>query len=317
MKKLICLLMVFMLLGCSECLASTYFPSNDPLDRPQIEGLGEDGFLISEEDEFVYTDAENGLWIYVSHDLRVEIDRYKANDLDLVWLTAHIWEREAAGFETFFSNEKKPWDAHINQETLSRRERLVFACNADFFSARLGDMPVGIVIRHGKVISKKTTSSRGSIPTLDLLAFYPDGRMITYNSNSYTPDELLAMGVTDTLSFGPILIKDGVLQLEQLQDMGHAREPRTALGMVEPGHYVCILTEGRTKDSEGVQLSWLGEMMAEEGCVEALNLDGGLTSVMCFMGTKINKTGKDGQNENARRTTDLIGIGHSELVKTP
>ncbi|MCQ2453438.1 MAG: phosphodiester glycosidase family protein [Clostridia bacterium] len=312
------LLVLLVLIGCmATCSASTLFPSNAPCERPEIEGVDEDGYLLSDEDEFVYADAENGLWVYVSSEMRVEIDRFKANDLDLVWLSAHIWQKEPTGFETFFSNEKKPWDDHMNQETLSRRERLIFSCNSDFFSARLGDIPVGIVIRHGKVISKKTAASRSGIPTLDLMAFYPDGVMKTYGSREYTPDALLEMGVTDTVCFGPILVRDGELKLEYLQNLGHAREPRTALGMIEPGHYVCILTEGRTKDSEGVELSWLGQMMAEEGCVEALNLDGGKTSVMCFMGNKINQTGLPGKDEYARRTTDLLGIGHSEKVTKP
>ena len=48
----------------------------------------------------------------------------------------------------------------------------------------------------------------------------------------------------------------------------------------------------------------------------AFNLDGGQTAVMTFMGKQITRIGKyDGGKTSARATTEIIGIGYSELIE--
>ena len=46
-----------------------------------------------------------------------------------------------------------------------------------------------------------------------------------------------------------------------------------------------------------------------------LNLDGGQTALIMFMGEKINETGVCGTNNVGRKTTDIVGVGYSELVE--
>ena len=53
--------------------------------------------------------------------------------------------------------------------------------------------------------------------------------------------------------------------------------------------------------------------MAELGCTSAINLDGGATSVMMFMGRQINKSGNYGDITN-RKQNELFGIGHSNNI---
>ena len=52
--------------------------------------------------------------------------------------------------------------------------------------------------------------------------------------------------------------------------------------MIEPGHYVAILAEGRLKDSNGVSVKQLALMMREKGCTVAYNLDGGNSATLVF-----------------------------------
>ena len=55
--------------------------------------------------------------------------------------------------------------------------------------------------------------------------------------------------------------------------------------------------------------------MLEAGCTQALNLDGGQTAVMTFMGNQITRIGKySGGRTSARTTTEIIGVGHSDLI---
>jgi len=80
-----------------------------------------------------------------------------------------------------------------------------------------------------------------------------------------------------------------------------------AIGMAEPWHYIAVLVRGRPSSTyAGVHLDWLAEKMAEYGCTEALNLDGGLTATMAFMG-KIILTG----GGKLRSQGSLITFGES------
>ena len=100
------------------------------------------------------------------------------------------------------------------------------------------------------------------------------------------------MGVTDTYAFGPILVRDGEIS-SSLYDKTVVRytddEPRMAMGCIAPYHYIIVSAKGRTNDSDGVTMSWLAERMKALGCENALNVDGGNTVALYFMGDVLNK----------------------------
>ena len=77
--------------------------------------------------------------------------------------------------------------------------------------------------------------------------------------------------------------------------------------MIEPWHYVALIVKGRVNDSKGIYLDWLAERMADKGAVEAINLDGGGTVALVFMGEILNKT-----TRNMRNVTSIIGFGRTE-----
>ena len=81
--------------------------------------------------------------------------------------------------------------------------------------------------------------------------------------------------------------------------------------MVEPGHYVSIIAEGRLSDSSGISMAYLGKLMYQKGCQVALNLDGGQTGVMLFMGKQLNTIGIYNGAHLARPTSEILGIGYS------
>ncbi|MNM66756.1 hypothetical protein D3C81_782550 [compost metagenome] len=109
---------------------------------------------------------------------------------------------------------------------------------------------------------------------------------------------MLADGVLNTLSFGPVLIKDG----EVTSNFDHVKidtnfgnrsiqnaNPRTGIGMIAPNHYVFIVVDGRKEGySRGMTLTEFAQVFADLGCTEAYNLDGGGSSTMYFMGRVVN-----------------------------
>ena len=117
------------------------------------------------------------------------------------------------------------------------------------------------------------------------------------------------MGAAQVFSFGPVLITDGEINPDVLNPKYYPyNEPRVAIGMIEPWHYVAIVVRGRPKSGyAGVHLDWLAQQLLDRGCVEALNLDGGQTATMMFNG-KIIETGDSG----LRSQGSLICFGTME-----
>jgi len=124
----------------------------------------------------------------------------------------------------------------------------------------------------------------------DTLAFMPDGTMRIFKAGEITADELLAEGVENTFSFGPTLIDGGVIQDGLDTHPLRHLNPRTAVGMIEPYHFLLVVVDGRDDDySKGITLTGLAELLSSYGCQVAYNLDGGQSAAMAFMGENINR----------------------------
>lgn len=306
MVKKLLLWMTVLLLTLPVCFAEGEWPE-----------LNADGYLDS--GEFVYVNAEEGLWRYVAQDLKVEIIRYVVQEpKKLTWYEAEVWSRNGVNWGMVTNIEGKHMSSSDYPYVVARKNQTVLAINGDYAQTRYPakDSSVGIIIRDGKVFSSRTKKGtyRG-FPNLEVLALYPDGRMEVYDSDEKTADEYLEMGVTTTLAFGPWLIRDGQMNTDNIDALNKPNNPRTAIGMVEPGHTFAMLLEGRHKGSHGSQISFLAERMLEKGCTVAFNLDGGQTGCMVFMGEQINVVGGSKmKNGSARKATELLGIGTSELV---
>ncbi len=286
---------------------------------PPFEGWPEltpEGFLLvkdGEKDrEFIHQDAENGRWIYLSPTLSVQIERFSAryNRKMVVWFMADVRFTGEEHFRAFSANPDNPSRAQDRPETIAQNNRVVYAQNGDLFSFRLYNKErTGLIIRSGKLLHEDTyTRPVAKIPPLDELALFADGHVEMYTPGQMTGQDYLAKGALDVLAFGPILFKDKMKD-DRLQQSFTHREPRSAIGVVAPGHFVGIMVEGRNKRSAGVPLSFVADRLLERGCVDAYTLDGGQTAAMLFMGENVMTPGIYNGFQKARRQQDIIGIG--------
>ena len=287
--------------------------------------LNAQGFL--DEGEFIYSSTDEGLWIFIDQTCKIIIERKYDATQPLTWYETEIWTDIEAGemLRTTWNDAEKKTKVRADAAETATKHGIVLAFNTDYFTYRVdvnaSGRNTGIVIREGQILYNDPYPEKKSLdpdyfPNLDMIAFFEDGSMEVFRSFEVTAQELLDMGAYDVFSFGPYLMKDGALS-QQAYDANDTKNPRCALGMVEPGHYVYIMAEGRLKQSGGLTLTYLAKLMRAKGCQNAINLDGGQTAVLIFMGEQINAIGAyDGGKTNSRPTCEVMGVGYSEQVGT-
>ena len=287
-------------------------PTPRPIDESGWPELDEDGFL-KEEGEYFNENDEDGQWTYLSRTLRITIRRGEDPSIPLEWFETEILTRDGETFRTAITDPDHPGRKFRYPYDISRDEKFVLGFSDDFYATRMADREtVGIIIREGQIISEKTNSRTGHhLPNLDMMAQYPDGRLEVYECTEYTAQQLLEKGAVNVFSFGPILLRDGEIN-ELLYTYYRSTEPRHALGMIEPNHYLLLSVQGRNKDSKGTMLQRVAEMMKERGVTQALNLDGGNTMALIFRGRMLNKLATYKKRNFVRTVTSLIGIGYTD-----
>ena len=288
--------------------------TQEPAPLPEMPERDAEGFLAG-EGEFVYENDEDGLWIYLSPTLQVEIRRQQDSRIPLIWFETDIRTRGEERFRTVMTDPDHPGKGYRMPYDIAKDEGFVLGFSDDFYAERMHKKEtVGIIIREGQIVCSKTKSKRDShLPNLDMMIQYPDGRMEVCDCTEYTAEELLDKGALNVFSFGPILIRDGVIDEKMYGSHYRSIEPRHALGMIEPGHYLLLSVQGRRDDSKGTMLQRVAEMMKEKGVTQALNLDGGNTMALVFRGRMLNKEAVFQNRKFVRSVTSLIGIGTTEI----
>ena len=180
----------------------------------------------------------------------------------------------------------------------------ILAVNGDYYGANT----TGYVIRNGVVYrdTVREDSSNGD------LAIYKEGSFKIIYEDQVSADELVKDGVVNLLAFGPSLVENGEIAVDTNSEVGQSMSsnPRTAIGIIDENHYIIIVSDGRTSESEGLSLYQLAEIMKSYGVKTAYNLDGGGSSTLYFNGQVINKPTTNGNTISERSVSDIVYIGY-------
>lgn len=285
-----------------------------PVDMPVRDEAGFPAELG--QGDYRFSSEEYGLWLYLSPSLTIEIRRYEDAPGKNIWFECDI---QASPESPLLSKINWSQNGRITVAHEPVRCALengyVLCLSDDHFGARLhASSKLGVCIRDGKVITDETYAKPTSrFPNLDVLALFKDGSMRACFSGEHDAAEYLAMGAVDTFSFGPVLVQGGQINpLVYDRDYHYVKEPRCALGAIGPYHYFALVVNGRTGSAKGVKLDWLAEKMLEKGVTDAINLDGGGTASLVFLGERLNKTGS-----SVRSLYSCIGFGSVDLSTQP
>ncbi|MHB1002129.1 MAG: phosphodiester glycosidase family protein [Armatimonadota bacterium] len=91
--------------------------------------------------------------------------------------------------------------------------------------------------------------------------------------------------VTEAVGGNPILMKNGKLINESFDNTSFSigPHPRTAAGVTADGKLVLATVDGRQSISRGMSLKQIAEVMKSQGCIDAVNLDGGGSTTMATL----------------------------------
>ena len=237
---------------------------------------------------------------------------YSGNGISIVINTVRVADTTAYVADVLLSSAdslktalaQNTFGSNITQTTSDMAEEngAILAINGDYYGANKR----GYVIKNG-VLYRDTV--RQGDDTEDL-AIYADGSFAIIDETEVTAQELLDSGVVQLLAFGPALIENGEILVNSSDEVSRAKtnNPRTAIGIIDELHYIIVVADGRTSESEGLSLLDLAELMESYGCVTAYNLDGGGSSTMVFNGVVVNQPTTNGSTITERSVSDIVYI---------
>ena len=140
-----------------------------------------------------------------------------------------------------------------------------------------GSIPYGVVIKDGELVA-------GTMDQwVSLIGFNEKHHLIVGNM---TAADALEWGITDAVTFGPIMIVNG--NTVPITGTGGGLNPRTVIGQRSDGAVLLLVIDGRQTTSLGASYDDCIRIMLEYGAINAANLDGGSSSVMVYNGEIIN-----------------------------
>lgn len=184
--------------------------------------------------------------------------------------------------------------------SMAERTGALLAVNGDYYGAR----EKGYVIRNGVLYRSRAASGQED------LVIDANGDFSIINESDVTAQELLDAGAVQVYSFGPGLLSDGEILVDENDEVGRAMasNPRTALAQVGPLHYLFVVADGRTAESEGLSLYELAQFLKTLGATTAYNLDGGGSSAMIYQGQLVNHPTSTGRRSSERSVSDIVAI---------
>lgn len=150
-----------------------------------------------------------------------------------------------------------------------------------------------IAISNNKIIEVST--SQLTIPEDGYVVVGPTQQLDKLEKNQNIKLDIATMpqwdNVNHIISGGPYLVKNGLPFVDIAeQNLGSidGRNPRTAVGYTIDNHLIIVTVDGREKSSIGMTLSELSNFMKSIGCFNAMNLDGGGSTVLYVNGRVVN-----------------------------
>ncbi|MBR6681815.1 MAG: phosphodiester glycosidase family protein [Clostridia bacterium] len=275
------------------------------ITRVYTEAPSADNTPVNEENSEVPAEKDPSTVVstdksYTDNNISITITEYRENNTTIY--VADVVLSSAEFLKT--SLAKNTYGKNVTQKTsdMAKSANAIIAINGDFYGSR----ERGYVLRNGTLYRSTPAKDQED------LVIYKDGSFEIITESSVSANTLLDKGAEQIFSFGPSLVVDGQISVGKNDEVGKAmaNNPRTAIGIINELHYVLVVSDGRTKASEGLTLYELAEFMQSLGTKVAYNLDGGGSSTMVFNGKMINNPTTNGKSIQERSVSDIVYVGY-------
>ncbi len=188
---------------------------------------------------------------------------------------------------------------NINQPRMLSTQIIAYTPDWGDFSPESPKYGMQIIVDNGKIVS--TTTSNAQIPKSGFVLVGPISKLSDISDAKKVKLDVKInpewQDVNHIISGGPYLVKNGEIfvdiQEQKLNAIG-GRNPRTAIGYTKDNHLIMVTADGREGSSVGLTLNELAALMKQLGCINAMNLDGGGSTVMYVNGKVVNKPAVQG-----------------------
>jgi hypothetical protein len=150
----------------------------------------------------------------------------------------------------------------------------------------------------GTPIPERGAVLAGRGNSADLVRALKPGGVVTlaFNQPGVTRARFATGGVPAIVRGGKPLSEADMAKRPMKEGFIRAKHPRTAIGWAK-GKLVLVVVDGRSKESLGIDLPALADLMVSLGCTEAMNLDGGGSTTMWVSGAGVVNTPSDRDKE--------------------
>lgn len=182
---------------------------------------------------------------------------------------------------------------NINQPRMLSTHIIVYTPEWGSFAPPSPKYGKQIAVEKGKIISIGTQSM--PIPQNGYVIVGPDERLAKIYKAKHVDLDIKTIpnweNVKHIISGGPYLVKNGEVFVDMTEQKLGAiggKNPRTAIGYTQDGNFIMVAVDGREGASVGLTLKELAWFMKSIGCTNAMNLDGGGSTVMYVNGRVVN-----------------------------
>ena len=234
-------------------------------------------------DKFTAGEVLQDATSYRSGNLNITLSTMRENNAQIYLVDFYL--KDISCLQTAFANDTFGRGEREHLMDVAARAGSIVAINGDYY----GGHSAGIVIRNGTLYRDNEALE------MDIGVIYWDGTMKTFSPNEFNAQREVANGAYQAWSFGPELLDENAQAMTSFNSKVKPKNPRTAIGYYEPGHYCFVIVDGRSKESEGLTMAELSSLMNELGCQVAYNLDGGASTELIWGGQRVNVPYKDGR----------------------
>ncbi len=182
---------------------------------------------------------------------------------------------------------------NINQPRMLSTHVIVYTPEWGSFAPPSPKYGKQIAVENGKIVSIGTQTM--PIPHNGYVIVGPDERLSKLYRAKHVDLDIKTIpnwdNVKHIISGGPYLVKNGEVFVDMTEQKLGAiggKNPRTAIGYTQDGNFIMVAVDGREGASVGLTLKELAWFMKSIGCINAMNLDGGGSTVMYVNGRVVN-----------------------------